>query len=676
MPHSTSGPSATKLQLTGENKGGANLRYSASIGGQSRNRQSGAGSKFAPSRLDMSAGRPSEQSRQRFTPSPQGSVDAFGVPKGPSPSSAASSATVDAFGVPKGSSPSSATSATPVDAFGVPKPNRGFTDAFGAQPRRPSSSASSGFGDAFGKQPLVKSPLSTTATDNFAQSFSSVRPPDPKLPQGARSVSGFSDTFNGGPASTEPTKAGRQQRSSSSSHKDRRSSSSSSGQSSKTERQSPPTSGGPSKQTFEQRYPSIDELHSGDGKAASPPVVKKAPTPPPKDQTKHHFRRASMVKVNRTGDGKAANRLSVVDQHQPQPRSTHVTGTAFKGEPLKSPVAREDSPASVSATADYLSMLDDEVEKEAHKPTQEDLLGDDDGLKVQLAPLRPTLSNQSGGDSGKPSKKPAEVKPKPDSLRSEHPPSQATSKHQQSARPQSMMITKPQGAAERATLPPISASRPTTNFNSDSWSPLESMRSPGLPKSPSPAIKEPASSDDEIEAPESADAWHAPRSPQFRDYQSPSSPATSNKSASPTKPYFGTNARPQSMFDDTRRRSINDLVGKYEQLSTKEAAKENGRKKPPSVAKPAALQSKAKAEEQIKSPALAPKPKPAALKPSAPAKPATLRTKPDSPVSPVSPVAAKSQSPERPKSSSRSRSSSPEKQQPVNLLIQRWNRGS
>lgn len=739
VPASTTGPvKATKMQVTGEaSLQGANLQHSISL-----SRRSVSGTKPPMpvlARLQGSAFDSSPAWSQTSTP--KGAVDAFGLSKTritPSPGGFG-----DSFSVlappPNGSPEAGATRTASDKAFGA-----ATGDAFGMPTKFSSGNAASsgGFGDSFGS------------------SFAAAGPPPPKLPKPTR---GFTDSFSAPPVPTKvspastraspasPQKSGHTARSSSSS----------------TRRSQEATTSPGGETSFEQRFPSLEALTGEDSSTAKAPIppVLSPPTQPLR------MKRMSISMANLTGDNSKASRLSVPMQ-PPHPRSTHVTGTAFKDAKegtLKSPTTNVEAE---SATADYLSLLDDEVKEDAPRPT-ECLFGDnDESLSVALAPLRPTVSNTS-------------------SLGSRWGVSPTQTAAQPAARPPPPMRPKPQatpnktlGASQRATLPDMSSSRPATNFNSVNWSPLQSM------KTPSPPVG--ADSSDDERAPESPDGrFRRPSSPGKSGIVHPPSPgiarrmaayqqqATTGPSTSPPKPGFGTwsgrstrTTRPQSMYDARssaggalspplvsvrsgspgsqgsgsrtpegshgRRSSINDIVSRYEALNTtggQSPVKEsfvngNGNRAsifskpaplvaskppglgvsraPPAVAsKPAGLRDRdasgtsvnyasdkrdrtGTSEKDKSAPAPKPKPdlapKPKTSKPdlAAAAKPVTSlwrrSSKPElAPKPPVFPKRAEtlpapledvSQG-----SGRSSRSSSPEKQQPVNLLIQRWNQG-
>jgi len=393
--------------------------------------------------------------------------------------------------------------------------------------------------------------------------------------------------------------------------------------------------------SFEQRFPSVEAL---DGVEAAKPK-------PPQSATisAGGRRRPSLVIANLTGGDLAPNIRSPkvpLQQLPPQPRSTQVTGTAFKTDARRVP--EEPAASASSATADYLSLMDDDDQPH---PQVMDLMDDEESesMKVALAPLRPAISKtpSSGSRFGV---SPSSAQP---------------SLQQQQKMPSYAPKPEPgtpgkQGAAQRATLPPISAERPTTNINSEQWSPLERMRTASS-KSPTSPTRGGTqrdllddSSDDEA-APENANGpGHRPISPLRRAPPSPDiarrmssfEPLATRTSASPPQSSSGFQdsthrnsaspggSRPQSMFispspsqlspgvgitglpsDDSghQRRgsgSINDIVSRYEAMG----------RRPPVAAKPASLTG-----SYTGGAGAAPGIKPPAVPPSVPTKPAMLR---------------------------------------------------
>lgn len=606
----TSGPPVVnKMSVTGE---GAKAKGPS----PTRHQYGASMSVKAPPKLDT-------QNIQR--PSPQASVDAFGLPT--------NKATVtspggfgDAFGVSLKSTKSPVSTTSP----------SGFGDAFGVPLRSaksPTASSPAGFGDSF---VVRKTTLPSSAADKYGGlGRASNQPPPPQLPS-----RGFSDNFGKAspplsarpsqpspPVSAKPTRPSPIE----TSPQKMAASLTSLRSSNQTGTKSPvdPSSSIPDGElTFEQRFPSIEALSSGQHTppAPSPPLA----SPPTAVATAKpaHIRRPSLAIANLTGgDLASANRSpKVTTQLPPQPRSTHVTGTAFKASNDRHQGLRVPSPdkrnSATSATADYLDLLDDEVG--AALQTPEDLMGDEgsESSQIALAPLRPVLSKtpSSGSRFGV---SPSAMKPPALLMQQSQPPVAPKPK------PASLAAdNKTQGAAQRATLPPLSASRPTSNFNSEMWSPLERMRSSSVstrksPTSPSSGKDksggiEPDSSDDDAGPEDVSGGGRRPSSPPRYGRVSPAPgiarrmsayepgaipglPASRSPAVSPATSTFAFNVRqpsqpsgrPKSMYVGAsptalspptsdisrssspareerhlRRSSINDIVSRYEALST------------------------------------------------------------------------------------------------------------
>ncbi|KAL1406863.1 Ark- serine/threonine protein kinase [Vanrija albida] len=722
-----------KLQLTGDKPAPSTSPVKSmygTVGGfagaKPRPQSSYMPSKPVLQRLNVTGGDKS----QRNTPSPQTGTDAFGLPSKSSKATHSPGGFGDAFGAPI---KSPATANTP----------GGFRDSFGSA--RTPTAGSRQFSDSFG--------------GSFTSGSASRQPPPPTLPAG---VSGFGDSFTGAAKAKTPSPSTIQK------------------PPSPVVRPPSPKPLPASELSFEQRFPSIDDLE-GEKTSASPPATSPKPT---------HTKRLSLVKANLTGGNLGASHKSP-ETMKPIPRSTQVTGTAFKADQNLRPPLGADS-GSPSPTADYLDLLGDDEDEPARRANN-DFMGDDEGSsQVTLPSLRPQLSNQkmSGSRFGV---TPPVVAPKPAAGSSpavSTAPTPAPTLTKTEATP-----TKLEGAAQRATLPPISAARPERNFNSEAWSPLEAMRNgnnrnaPIRPPSPSPpstankptySSLEIDSSDDEA-VPE--DAYRTEHRTGSQEHGS-QSPGVSRRRSwfeqplpSPGLQLSG-RSRPQTMYagstnapasastadasDDghTRRGSINDMVSRYESLSTGPSSPKkdkfgaaNGHghtrpaagvvrkpslahKPPPTVAaKPQALRNNPHntADRVLSAPGAGPASRDDAsvpvtgMAPSARPPPATqpkppsLRQavkhgdmpqvdgysksssgrsfpvtrsaagvgKPDlkaagGSTSPDQSTRARSSSsstvpppaqPVRRGSGSSSRSSSPEKQQPVNLLIQRWNKG-
>lgn len=716
-----------KLQVTGDKPApstspvksmyGAVGAVGGFTGAKPRPQSSYIPSKPVLQRLNVTGG----EQPKRNTPSPQTGMDAFGLPS-------------------KSSKP-------------APSPG-GFGDAFGAPIKSPvSANTPGGFSDSFGSArttPVASRQFSDSFGGSFTSSSASRQPPPPTLPAG---VSGFGDSFTGGAKPKPPSPTVQKPPS-------------------PVVRPPSPKPVPAGELTFEQRFPSIDDLEGE--KSDAPPATSPKPS---------HTKRPSIVK-NLTG-GNLGVSHTLPETIKPIPRSTQVTGTAFKAEQNLRPPLEADS-GEPSPTADYLDLLGDD-EEEPPSRANNDFLGDDEGSSQVLLPsLRPQLSNQktSGSRFGV---TPPAVAPKPAAVSAA--PIAAPTLTKTEATP-----TKLEGAAQRATLPPISAVRPSRNFNSEQWSPLEAMRNgnnrnapPIRPPSPSPpstankptySSLEIDSSDDEA-VPEDAyrteHREHGSQSPGVSRRRSwfeqplPSPGLTSSGRSRPQTMYGAPTSPPVSASTadaaeprHARRGSINDMVSRYESLSTgpaspkKDTSAANGHgharlpsgvarkpslvhKPPPTVAaKPQALRnSPSNTADRVSSapgagpasrddassvpasgmahltrPPPATQPKPASLRQAVKhgdmpqvdgysksssgrsfpvVRPAAGLGKPEQKAAGGTggadqstrvrssssggytvPIAAP---PARRGSGSSSRSSSPEKQQPVNLLIQRWNKG-
>lgn len=420
---------------------------------------------------------------------------------------------VDAFGfhqsIPKVTSPLSFG-----DSFNsTTSPRDGFSDAFGAkvnkQPQRqftdafkPTSGGDSErqFTDAF--NPNMAKQRSVSTASGFSDSFSGSGAPTNQQ----RSVSGFSDSFTSprivtSPVAASPLAISPEKLVSIDSIDE----TSSSGAAAEDRKSQSPASNADGDTSFETRFPSVEALHRRSSASSSTftttkqrskelpqiPTVKNEAPP-------SHVRRTSVV-ANRTGGDIPKNNHHTRLQ-QPQPRSTQVTGTAFKSQPRPGPDDGLGPPASgqqptPSPTADYLDLLDDEETTELLAPT--DLMDEKDPEedKLALKPMQPEISKSpnSGARFGVPAKKPLPTKPKP----------------ALPAKPQ--LPTKPQGASERATLPEMSSARPPTNFNSENWSPLEAAKAD--PKRTSAPAQVDLDSSDDDEGPEDPVPWHRTDSP-------------------------------------------------------------------------------------------------------------------------------------------------------------------
>lgn len=551
--------------------------------------------------------------------------------------------------------------------------------------------------------------------------------------------------------------------------------------------------------TFETRFPSIETLSSGD--PMSPPLdpsqaASRAGSThqnlispimsPPLNSAGYKPNRVG----NRTGGDMPQHSLTNSSVGGPQPRSTHVTGTAFKdGQELLSPGPAL-STISTAALADqdgqnrqdYFENLQSKAlaspsSSIGRSPLPEDLMtGDDEEMRGGL--LKPTFSRVPSG---------TEATSRPgSSMRSQTPTSNSIPAQ-----------SPPATGHSRPLLPHIDSKRPETNFNSESWSPLEQLKGSSQQSGARPVEqvaqgevhgrKASESSSDE-EGPESAEGAGktannslANRMSMFEmnDRTATSTPTTkaaqavmtspnklsptkqqhSLKPSSPTKPVNqglassrsqGSKARPVSMYSfpssssshstnnrlsppagpsdsasvggglvlptpdrprHQRKGSINDIVSKYESLKSPVGGVSGNivpKEKPSVAAKPTTLRKPTVDEKPSATPKVAPaKPaKPDLIKPTAvrhgdapapsgfsrsssgrsfPVNKPAISTKPTfpNPKSPTLPTAGRDVRTPLENGSgvntgipTRKSTGSPEKQQPVNALIARWNQGN
>ncbi|WWC69349.1 uncharacterized protein I206_103287 [Kwoniella pini CBS 10737] len=219
---------------------------------------------------------------------------------------------------------------------------------------------------------------------------------------------------------------------------------------------------------FETRFPSLETL---DSDHFSPPPQQSQPKPeslispvtlsPP---TRPTFDNRPSIMGNMTGGNLKSPMISTAPTDHPQPRSTQVTGTAFKA--VKSP------PSSQQKT-DYFGSVASSAVKPgvstnvsssagAKSPPPRDLMDDDqsgsDSLK--LVPMQPGRSTTplSASSMTNPSSSP---------------------NHLNTSRPQGSPASAqaaPLSGHHRPLLPHINSAKPNSNINSEEWSPLEKMR--------------------------------------------------------------------------------------------------------------------------------------------------------------------------------------------------------
>ncbi|WWD01252.1 hypothetical protein V866_008194 [Kwoniella sp. B9012] len=659
------------------------------------------------------------------TPSP--------VPKAPSPG-------LDAFGMP--SLPASSSQKLENrgfgDSFAAPKPTVGsnIPPKFGANLPRPPS----GFGDSFGSSKSPSFPAPSPGASSLNR-VSSARSASIKQPAPA----------------TGPTKAKSPENSSSIPD---------------------------GELSFETRFPAIETLDSDE---FSPPpqstkpeaLISPVALPPP---ARPAFGAKPSVMGNMTGGdlrSPTTTTASTAYNGPPQPRSTHVTGTAFK---------EAKSPASPQQKTDYFGSITTSANQPhsspgvstalaAKSPAPLDLMDDESSDTLKLLPMQPGRSTTPLSSASLSTDK------------------QFSSPSSSTSRPQASPVTTTAQAApttghHRPLLPKIESSKPTSNINSEEWSPLEKMRFTSKPSEERKVEIELDSSDEEAVPENAFGTGRRPTSP-AKESVKPSSPQKVSDRAStfggispvktraptksatvgippdssrrPQRTNSGERSRPQSMFitpsssstsnkpfnfsptisesasnsslpksdsarpSHGRKGSINDIVSRYENLKPPSSASsstfdtkknggaingsvndttKNGISRKPSIAsKPQALRKPTLDDpSKFSTTSSSPNDKPSSTPPTTSNKPKIGGSKPDivapKPIrhgdTPTAEGYSRSSSgrsfpitkakpqptiintsvdetkvDEPPKSGK----NSPEKQQPVNLLIQRWNQG-
>lgn len=404
-----------------------------------------------------------------------------------------------------------------------------------------------------------------------------------------------------------------------------------------------------SESTFEMRFPSIESLAGDDNRqtqsAEARPDVSRRPTDtqgllsPSTRPTIHS--KPSFPMRSLTGGEKdiTVPHLPTINQG-PQPRSTQVTGTAFNAVSDRSP-GLPVKPQGPLGDAPLLS--------------PQDLLSGEESHDLKLPSLRPSssyLSKTTSADSKEP------TRPRPT---------------------------------------PVIAPKSNSNILSDKWSPLEDM------KKITPPGKDDSSGDEE--GPEDPSA----RFGSFRGKVPGTSPAAASKTPSVQESQTSSSAsrsnqqwrRPQSMAlppkpsvallvpsDDntrnsispsippearptlhSRRSSVTDMVSQYEQLKSPSSSSSLAGSKSP--VKPASV----KPLISVKPHTLR-KPSTSTIQATSVSDSNTLRrTSSTRPATKPKPVVSTPATPTDATPAGEADSTSPEKQQPVNLLIQRWNQG-
>ncbi|WVF72036.1 hypothetical protein IAT40_006848 [Kwoniella sp. CBS 6097] len=392
--------------------------------------------------------------------------------------------------------------------------------------------------DAFG-MPSIPTSSSNKSERGFGDSFAA---PKPSAPTGAsrfganlpRPPSGFGDSFgvsrSASMSSRTSPKANPKRSPSTSQQAHKQASANSVSQA----RKSPlPSSSVPDGEvSFETRFPSIEALSGSDTftpsiereNLISPPV-----TSPP--VSRPQFGSKPSVMGNMTGgDLRSPTQPTapVNRDQQPQPRSTHVTGTAFKG--IQGGVR---SPSPTAQKTDYFGHATTTRSQPQASPAVstvstiktpllEDLMGDEESNGLQVPSIQPGRSTTPMSATSATSR-----------LLPSSPGAMSTSSRGPPSSPGSAGIPQatPTTGHHRPLLPNIDASKPTSNIMSDQWSPLERLRSQGTPaqasqqkqSDPGPTNVEVDSSDDEMGPEDAGGRGRRPTSPTTGD-AAPSSP--------------------------------------------------------------------------------------------------------------------------------------------------------
>ncbi len=343
-----------------------------------------------------------------------------------------------------------------------PRQTNGFGDSFGVKSSRFRSTLkrpSSGFGDSF---PSAPSPSSSVS---------------PRKCLSSTSQSDHLYTFFGLPKTTSPAPG--------------------------PKRNVEPSSSIPDGEVnFETRFPSFETISGEAFSAPFPPIDTSldpsssqpskliSPVTSPPVTRPCGIRQLSMM-GSLTGGASASAHLpaSAKADGAPQPHSTHVTGTAFK--------SNQDgmlSPSIVTANAGYFSSMasensttppgfSDDVPK---FPMPQDLMAGDESSDLLTPSMRP-------GVSTRPTSSGAQL------LR--------TVPEQPKAAPSSNVASAsvpPVIEQSRPLLPQLNSSRPTSNTNSEQWSPLKRLHEKEKVSSTAEEKKEISS--DEEQGPEEASA--------------------------------------------------------------------------------------------------------------------------------------------------------------------------
>jgi AP2-associated kinase len=386
-----------------------------------------------------------------------------------------------------------------VDAFGLPTAPR------------PQGSTSSGFSDSFASNP-----------NPTQKAFR----PTSRFGRGLSSNSGFGDSFNSPPtpkADVDRLPASKLEI---------------------PQTTSPTTTTNNTDDTFESRYPSIESL-SGTSHLISPLT-----SPPPMAS------RPSMLGNMTGGDLKQPHQHLAVKTGGPQPRSTHVTGTAF---------AR--SPSPMKARTEYFENQSNEHQNGNGKKEDVDLMTGEENEQMGAPLIRRASSTfhhpQPPRDGGR-----TPTRQEPDSSDEDEGPESATA--------------APHVSTSNEYKPLEDSKSPSTN----DYKPLEEPRSATLP----PKDEMPSTF-------RSGDRSPQKQRPQTMYGYPSTSPNKSSTSLAKTTTNLPT---PQPRPGHVRKGSINDIVSKFEGLNPPS----NSNDKPISMSKPKVKPTITTKPAQLKKPTL------------------------------------------------------------------------
>ncbi|WVQ78365.1 hypothetical protein IAT38_000450 [Cryptococcus sp. DSM 104549] len=248
--------------------------------------------------------------------------------------------------------------------------------------------------------------------------------------------------------------------------------------------------------SFESRYPSIEALSSGDAFSPGERLISPIVSPPTgSDATGATNRprvasRPSMM-GNLTGGDLHSPQASTARGHQgdeyggagglmPQPRSTHVTGTAFKGIQggVRSPPLPSQTGQSQGHKGDYFGQAGAGLRPQ-DQPAKESGEGVKDAQRTGQSAKSPAPPDLMSGEEAGDLQVPSIVPGRSTSPASVLSPGSASSKvlPSPSAATDAFGMSTSLGSngQGRKPLPRIDA-RPSSNFMSDNWSPLEKLR--------------------------------------------------------------------------------------------------------------------------------------------------------------------------------------------------------